>query len=294
MTTYYYLAPFEQWLRDHPKRYAETTVKNTVNEVDLALRNVARGRVPALTGTGALRRFRAFVDEVGSTIDPRLVGPILAAAERPETRKGRKRSAKSIDDASWRLLCEMVARDPEPEARVLEVQCATGLRVGDVLRITRTSLANALKTGSLYIVTKGNKPRELQIEGFEEWVKLFAQWHDDILPEARAAPLIAGWLCPSNPSPLPGACAYQRVHRTLKRIAEELQIPGVDLGSFHTHRIRRTVGVQALRHTGDVKAVQELLDHSSMQTTLGYLDEARPHAVAELQQQLKDRFRKKD
>ena len=50
------------------------------------------------------------------------------------------------------------------------------------------------------------------------------------------------------------------------------------------------MGVQALRLTEDTVAVQQLLGHRSHQTTLGYLDEARPERVAELQRQVRERF----
>jgi integrase len=58
--------------------------------------------------------------------------------------------------------------------------------------------------------------------------------------------------------------------------------------------LRRTVAVQALRITEDVTAVQQLMGHKSVQTTFGYISEARPEREAELRKQLGQLFRPDD
>jgi integrase len=85
-----------------------------------------------------------------------------------------------------------------------------------------------------------------------------------------------------------GDGAYQAVNRALKRIGRDLELEG----RVHLHRLRRTVAVQALRETENIRAVQELLGHGSANTTMRYVDEARPEALAGLQQKLRTRFTK--
>lgn len=216
------------------------------------------------------------------------VAPVLAAQQRhdeqhkvrrgPARKRRRKRPVSSIPDEQWRPLCAAIFADDHPASDVLRVQVLTGVRIGDALRIERSNLKRALRTGSaLVLETKGGDVRELVLgEDPEPWRALLARWDVE-------HPTMAHHVAPNgNGSPAADAAAGRAVARRLVALGEQVGIEE----RLHTHRLRRTVGVQALRLTEDVTAVQQLLGHRSPQTTLGYLDEARPQRVAELQSQL--------
>ncbi len=206
-----------------------------------------------------------------------------APKNRGRGRKKRKKTARSFGDGEWQLLCTAIEQNDTPEARVLEVMIGTGLRIGDVLRLTKRRLRNAERSGRLYIEQKGGEDRLVLLSGAPKaWQHLSAAWAGD------GAKTVASLVSPEgNGSARAGGAAYRRVTRRLKQLAAAV---GID-GRVNSHRLRRTVGVQALRVTEDVPAVAQLLGHRSMNTTMGYLDEARPDRVAELQQQLKEKFR---
>lgn len=266
--------------------YAQSTVRTFLREVRLAIALVQKGeplptRIALRAAVGHLVRF--------AEAQPAVPGPVVAAlnawhaASKPQRgkragpRKRRKKVAKSVDDAAWARLCSAIEADPAPESRILEVICATGARIGDVLGVSRERMALAARTGVIDYEAKGGVERRLLFS--EPWQRLWSIW-------PRDAPCVAAILCPGNVSPLSGDCAYQRVHRALRRFAAELGIPGL-----HLHRLRRTLIVQALRETRDLEAVRQLVGHKNLATTQGYADEARPEDVAVLQQQLRERFR---
>lgn len=194
-------------------------------------------------------------------------------------RKARKKTARSIPDGDWAKLLEAVRRDESGEAIVLDVIGSTALRIGDVLRIEHKHFLRALTTGLLVFDVKGGEESALRLDGARDaWARLTTLWAGR---SRNVAELISG----SARTDSNGA-AYTRVRRKLLAIAEELGLEG----RMFLHRMRRTVGVQALRVTKDIGAVQQLLRHRSQSTTLGYLDEARPDAVAELQRKISDTF----
>ena len=213
--------------------------------------------------------------------------PLNARQQRLKGGRGRKKVARSIADNDWTSLLTAIAKDETPQAIVLDVLAGTGLRIGDVLGITRAALERAQHTGRVVVETKGGKLRELPLDGADtSWRRLWNYWCS--LPGMGASFRNVARLCAPQADGRVDASGggYTSVARCLARLAREA---GVD-GRVHLHRIRRTVGVQALRATEDTMLVKELLDHESIATTMGYLDEARPDHVAKLQRQVRNTF----
>lgn len=276
------LERFEAWLRD--QGYQESTVRLSLTEARQIERLYKSGDVlrADLRWTG--KRMIAAGVATGQ-----MAAQITALAPRKERALGgrkrkvrRKADARSIDDAAWRSLFAIVRADPADEARVIEVLMAHGKRVGDVLRVEREELRRALKTGVLTSTQKGGVAVVDRID--ETWTRLWAQWQAD--EENKRAESIAGWLCPTNPSALPGSGAYKRTHRKLKTLAKQA---GINERVF-LHRLRRTVAVQALREEKDIGVVQQLLGHASPHTTMHYIDEARPDDVEATRARVRKRF----
>lgn len=242
----------------------------------------------------AMGRYADFLEATGKTAEAvreRATPPkVTRVARRREAQSRTKARSTSIPDHEWQALAEALASTPSPEARCLEVMLATGLRVGDLLAVRRDALVSASKSGKLRLETKGGEQRILPMG--EEWRALLAAWKAGEkavgVTEDGWWPTVGAWLC-RRPGLVDGADAagYKRLQRALKAAAEEAEIDD----RVHLHRLRRTVAVQALRTTRDTATVMQMLGHRNIQTTAGYLDEARPDDIAELGEKLRT-FRK--
>lgn len=226
----------------------------------------------------------------------------ITATTQRETKAQRKRrrrqvEARSFEDSDWRQLVALLreraldSAAPSVEAAALWVIAETGLRVGDLLRLEKRAVcAGSQARERIELVVKGNKTRTLLRAGAPEaWDRLAELWarsggRND--PRPSVASLVTDSVDQDASS---WGAAYKRLERAAKAFGVKAGVSG----RLNLHRFRRTVGVQALRVTkGDVRAVQELLGHESYTTTLGYLDEARPDRVAEVQAQVRAAFQK--
>jgi integrase len=280
---------FGQWLTE--QGYQPTTITSSLRD--------ARHLCGRLEEGGELHpRLRTVAFRISHFLKE-TAGPGLGGAERLsealgqlqaespvgrlKRRRGRRqRVARSLSDPDWRTLCGTIRADESPEARVLDVMASTGLRVGDVLRLSRRRLGEGLRTGRVLMIVKGGDERELHVAGAPDaWTGLGEAF------EGTGAPTVARLVSPEgNGDPEAGGAAYKRLARKLHELTAEAGIAE----RVNLHRLRRTVGVQALRLTEDVPAVAQLLGHRSTATTMGYLDEARPERVAELQRKVAERF----
>jgi integrase len=278
-------AHFERWLR---RKYQPSTVQDTLLDVQ-RLEEAAKNdeEVPDRLAWSA-RRLLAYAEDHLDRWPRGLKGFVEEVASSPPKTTDRKHDARSFGDEDWAELVSAVEEDESVEARVLEIMSVYGLRIGDVLRTGKKDVQYAVgRTGVLKVVQKGGRQRLLYLDddGDEEpWARLWREhW------TRNPAETVAWLVCPDGDgSPRAGKCAYQRVRRKLTKLAKKLDLEG----RANTHRLRRTVGVQALRVTEDVPAVQQLLGHKSYSTTMGYLDEARPEKEADVRKQLK-KFRRK-
>jgi integrase len=212
---------------------------------------------------------------------PAGLGAARRAAKR-ENRRKRQQVARSFGDEEWRRLYQALRADDSIEGAVLLVLAETSLRVGDVLRLTRPRLTRGLDTGVITLEVKGGDDRLLHVAGApESWARLGTVWRG--CPGVTVAGLVTEG---SSEDPTSRGAAYKRVARKLAAIGEATGATG----RLNLHRLRRTVGVQALRAGGNLVAVQQLLGHKSIKTTEGYVDEARPQDVADLQRRVRETF----
>jgi len=283
---------FEAWLRQ--QGYAERTVQDTVMSARGLAARVREGReIPR----GMWYRARRLL-EWAEVVQHELVlypGLRVVAEPRPSASTGgrgpamgsrrkarRKLAAQSFSDEGWRALAGGISRSDTREARVLEVMMVSGLRIGDALRIRRADLMGSFESEQLPVQVKGGEHRLLAVRGPLRAVleKMAVAWGLEEHATRRTAPDVASWLVPGSEARLPIDSARKRVYRTLGRIGEDVGLTG----RIHLHRMRRTIAVQALRLTGDVNTVGQLLGHAPGSTaTAAYLDEARPDDVAKLQ-----------
>jgi len=189
----------------------------------------------------------------------------------------RKKPAISFTPDDWGKLRAELQLRPEPEACVLLVIAATGLRIADVLAIEIAPLRSAVeRDGVLDIVQKGGRKRQIPVAGAKTvWVGLLQRVTDGAT--------VAAWICPaSNWGSKGGGGAYQRCNRYLRALCAELDIDGTP----HLHRMRRTVATRALAHTHDIHLVSQLMGHRKISSTQAYTDELRAGEVSDLHAEL--------
>lgn len=271
---------FEAWLKE--RHFSEVTIRTTLRDV----RRLLKTDEP-VTGSAksSMLRYAWFIEPADLETANRLRARTKSIRE-PGGHAGkrrRKRPAVAHPDADWARLVEALAQDETIEGRVLAVIAATGLRIGDVLRLSTRALNEGLESGVITVVQKGAVEKLQPVSGAG------GAW--EALAEAmpRGARNVAGGICPDNDSPVAGDCAQKAVARHLKWLGQELGLEG----RMHLHRMRRTLIVQALRVTRDIHAVQEFAGHRKLATTSLYVDEPMPERTAELQKQIRERFTKR-
>jgi site-specific recombinase XerD len=281
---------FESWLRG--QGYAERTVQDTVMAANGIVASVRAGETVNPGQWTRARRLLRYAKARSMPIarEPGLIDAASMDNLRQARRDNKKRKleARSVDDAAWGRLAKAVMANPSREARVLELLMLTGLRIGDALRTRRTAIVESFHTGRLDIVQKGGRSRALAIDGplRHSLERLIATWSREAEGVRRNARDITGWLIPESEARLPIDSARKSVYRLLRELGKEADVRG----RLHLHRMRRTVAVQALRETGDLEAVRQLLGSASLASVRPYIDEARIQDVAQLRSKLHDRF----
>lgn len=281
---------FETWLVQ--KRYRASTRRKTLTETEFLIgRFLARASAthhvvvaPRLAWTA--RRLLAYQAD-GGRVGADFTSWLAELAASPPKGTKRKKTAVSIKTSEWARLFPVVEAEDTLEAAATLVMLETGLRVGDVFRVQRARLAEALATDTGFeLEVKGGKRREMLIAfAPDAWQRLADVW-------ARLAPSAKRFdaaLCPNSVADVRYDCAARRMQRALKRYARAAKVSG----RIFTHRIRRTVLVQALNATGDIQKVQQLAGHASPLITMRYTDEPRLDGVTDLLDSLRAQRKKR-
>lgn len=278
---------FRAWLEE-----SEGLSRNTIRKVTTDLRTYReRGAAPeaelqrrrTLDYRYAWALWADYCDQHDVYND--LVEPSLERA--PTHRRRRKnpepkrlQEAVSIPIEQWRRFLAVLQRDPSPAARVIDVMCASALRVGDVLRTSRAELDRgfAREDGITRVRVKGDKDLVYSVRGGpeEEWQRLRALLAPRQLVCDRVSPASGGdWTA--------NGAAYQACRRKLQRLAATAGIAD----RVHLHRLRRTVLVMTARITGNRWLTQQVAGHEDGSTTDTYLDEQHAIEVSQALAQVK-------
>lgn len=153
-----------------------------------------------------------------------------------------------------------------------------GLRVGDVLRIRRTEVTKALKTGILSFEGKGAKRHEYSAAPIREQLEILAaqtKWE-------RVRDLVSGGK--NNRS------SDNRVRREFARVVGELGLPD----AATPHRFRRTYATHyLLEHRGDPRALIKLQHHmgwANISTASMYADAVDNRELADAGDKMTERI----
>lgn len=276
---------FATWLEE--RGYRRSTARKEVTDLRTHLQNPDVPRRPGQTYARAMDYSRAWDDyqEYASAVGrPRLRGSRPPEAQKAPAGRRRRhkapraREAVSIDAKDWKVLRKAVKADLAPSARVLEVMMATGLRVGDVLRVppTRIRAAFTRDDGLIRLELKGGKLWTTSVQGAPEAWGALAK-------VCGSAPTVAGAVnAKGDPSPEPRGPAYEAVRWRLQKLAAQVGLEG----RVYLHRLRRTVAVRALRKGRTQEEVAKLLGHADARTTSIYTDESMADLAAKMQREL--------
>jgi integrase len=160
----------------------------------------------------------------------------------------------------------------QPAVRgVLGVMATRGLRVGDVLRLTRKEVQRGAEEGKLFGAAKGGRRKEYEVtEDTIEYLQLFLEGNEKW---ARVGDLLAG----AADELRQRRTAVQLVERACARVAKSAGLKGV-----HPHRLRATYARLYLDAIGgDITYLTAHMGWESVQTALGYVEHVNPSKARE-------------
>ncbi len=198
----------------------------------------------------ALRSFYKYLNREGlATANPALD---IKAPKVPR-RLPKTLSADSLDD-----LLDIQTDDPLEmrDLAMMELLYSSGLRVSELVGIDLHDLD--LRDAQVRVLGKGRKERQVPIgekarEALKRWLGVRS---------TLAAPLEMGLFV----GKLGKRLSARTVEQRMKRWGE---LVGVS-GSLHPHKLRHSFATEMLAHSGDLRAVQELLGHADISTTQIY------------------------
>lgn len=184
-----------------------------------------------------------------------------------------KSSREPLPRDAWFRVADAIETDdslPHALCAALSIIAIRGLRCGDVLRLTRKNLRRASKTGTLSIVSKGERHIHVNAEPLADHItKLLAR-------DWKYAENVADLIVPTGRSECRHASAARAVRRALDEIAKRL---GINRRDLFPHRFRHTYVHHFLGELqGDPEALvklQEQMGWARMETAGSYMRRAR-------------------
>jgi integrase/recombinase XerD len=249
------LAAYRRDLRDHCAFLRDDcgkTAAGEVTELDIIRHLSALHHGGAATATvcrklTTIKQFyRYLVAERHLTADP------TANVEVPRQVK-KLPATLTLDDVERLLAAPDVSKLAGLRDRaMLEVLYATGLRVSELVNLTRGDVN--LKVGFVRCVGKGNKERIVPLGSVAiGWLQHYLAARDDDAPA-----LFPG----RRRRPITRAAFWQ----TIKRLAVHAGI----VKNISPHTLRHSFATHLLERGADLRAIQEMLGHSSITTTQIY------------------------
>lgn len=175
----------------------------------------------------------------------------------------------AIDEADWmsapkRLVCGIIA--------------LRGIRCGDILRLTRREISQALKTGILGYEAKGERRQQYNAGPMRQYLEELAEleWGDN--------KHVGGLVCPRGGNL---DTAGRMIRQAFDAIADELEMEREDL---YAHRFRHTYATYFLQEmAGDPEAIfklQQQMGWAKLDTAANYLRRSRQGELDEIESRL--------
>lgn len=269
-----YLQGYLAWLR-FEKRYSELTAQSyardlhylfeLLGEKSLNTLNAAqiRGFIKIMHGKGLSARslarllsawrgfFNYLIRDCGYTANP------CIGIRAPKMDKALPQ-ALSVEQA-MRLM--EISHDTLAAIRdqaMLELLYTSGIRLAEMVNLDVTQVLPALTSGEITVTGKGQKQRvvplgKFAIAALQAWLAVREQL-------AR----------PDETALFVGARGQRIAHRVVQLRLKQWGITQGITSNVHPHLLRHSFATQVLQSSGDLRAVQEMLGHSSISSTQIY------------------------
>lgn len=211
------------------------------------------GKVNARTPLGTVLPMRAAVKHYLVAVQgyhPDEVDELL-----PKAKGRRAKMRKALSPRQLALYHIAVGDvDREPAHIILALLPATGLRIGEMCGLRRENVRQ--HEGRMYLQFRGKRDKERVVpltQAGEKELRHYLEAHQP-----------SDWLFPSYRG---GPISPHGVRKYTRKIAADYE----DLDGLSPHVLRHTYATMALRKGVDLKKLQALLGHESIQTTSRYL-----------------------
>jgi integrase len=161
----------------------------------------------------------------------------------------------------WAVRIRLEIADRIRDLALFDLAIDSKLRACDLVRLRVRDVAHGERVAARAIVMQQKTQRPVQFEITAQTRGAVANWID------RAGLKQDGYLFPSRlrESPHLSTRQYARiVHRWVREI-------GLDAAAYGTHSLRRTKASLIYRRTKNLRAVQLLLGHTKLESTVRYL-----------------------
>ena len=203
----------------------------------------------------ALRAYAKFTkdDDLKETLDDVKLPPVQRIKPRVP-----------LEKQDWKKLRDLINNEPpSPANAIIGLMATRGFRIGDVLRMKRVEVEDALKTDLLIYRAKGNKKLTVGV------LPTFVKYLEQLISFPK-------WKQVQDLFEVDNRAARMRIRRSLQRMAKEVGIED----DMYPHRLRRTVATYFLEKVGgDLTKLKDWFSWSSIATAASYTDH---HKRAEL------------
>jgi site-specific recombinase XerD len=227
-------------------------------------------------------------------------------AEKVEIGKTPEREVDFLENAEMERILEAAGGVNFKALRdraVLELLFSAGLRVSELISIDRDKLN--LKSGELSVRGKGNKIRVVFIsdtasKALAEYLKkredidpaLFVRPARNASPARMTRVSVSGGRSDAG-GDIKGGGSLRLTPRSIQRIVKYYAVKAGIVKDVHPHTLRHSFATDLLMNGADIRSVQAMLGHASINTTQIYTHVTNPH-LKEVHKAFHARRRKKD
>ena len=172
---------------------------------------------------------------------------------------GQKRPLKPKD--VWAIRVRLELSGKRRDLALFDLAIDSKLRACDLtrLKIQDVCVGDRARERATVIQKKTNRAVQFEITGqtraaLEAWIKSCGRSHGDYLFPSRI-----------------GARDHISIRQYARLVHKWVKAVGLDSVVFGTHSMRRTKAAQIYRKTGNLRAVQLLLGHTKLESTVRYL-----------------------
>ena len=175
-----------------------------------------------------------------------------------------------LDTTQWKnLRVEIDSADYITEAMRAELglMAARGLRRGDILRLQKKEITDALRTDTLSFIAKGERRLEFGVS--PTW-KHYLESLEEEFDRERGAKMVSDLIAPGASDDNRMKAAGAAVVRGLRRVGEETG--GIDVEKLTPHLLRATVATHYFVACGrDPVKLQSFMQWATLDVALGYV-----------------------